>query len=79
MKTTDYIPVTCTEYSRYELAVMHHRKLRLIWAENDIIHCKIVTPVDLLTRNSEEFLIYLDLAGKKTQIRLDKIIRTQLA
>lgn len=79
MKTTDYIPIPCTEYSRYELAVLHRQTLRLVWTDNDILHCEMVTAVDLLTWDSEEFLICLNFADEKTQIRLDKIKRIQLA
>jgi hypothetical protein len=37
------------------------------------IHIESVTPVDLLTRNHEEFMVVSDKHGMEHEIRLDRI------
>ena len=69
---TDYIPIPCSQYDRYEVAIMHHRRLRLTWHADNIVYRRIVDPIDLQTRNGEEFLICH--RGDETfSIRLDQI------
>jgi transcriptional antiterminator Rof (Rho-off) len=69
---TDYIPIPCSQYDRYEVAIMHHRRLRLMWHADNVVYRRIVKPIDLQTRNSEEFLICRK--GVETfSIRLDQI------
>ena len=71
---TDYIPIDCAVHSGYELAIMHHQRLRLTWRDDDgIIHIKLVTPTDLRTLNHEEFLDVTDALGDSYSIRLDRI------
>jgi transcriptional antiterminator Rof (Rho-off) len=73
---TDYTPIPCSQYDRYEVAVMHRRRLRLTWHADNIIYRRIVEPIDLQTRHGEEFLICRK--GTKTfSIRLDQIRKAQ--
>lgn len=73
---TDYRPIDCGLYSRYELAILRRRLLRLTWTEPDgITHIENVRPLDLKTRSSEEFLVAEDSNGRPLEIRLDHISR----
>jgi Rho-binding antiterminator len=72
---TDYTPVDCGLHSEYELAIMHRDKLTLTWCEADGKTCSdTITPTDLRTRNSEEFLVVSDSGGMELEIRLDRIL-----
>ncbi len=69
---TDYIPIPCSQYDRYEVAIMHRRRLRLTWHSDNVVYRRTVEPIDLRTRDSEEFLICRK--GAETfSIRLDQI------
>lgn len=69
---TDYIPIPCSQYDRYEVAIMHSRGLRLIWHADNVVYRRIVEPIDLQTRSGEEFLICRK-SGETFSIRLDQI------
>jgi len=72
---TDYIPVDCSLHSEYELAIMHRDKLKLSWRDANGETCiATITPVDLRTRNSEEFLAVSGADGTELEIRLDRIL-----
>ena len=71
---TDYSPVDCGLHSEYELAIMHHDRLKLGWRDAaGAIHSETVIPVDLRTRNSEEFMVVSVSNGTQLEIRLDRI------
>ena len=71
---SDYQPIACDLYSRYELAVMHRTKLTLCWRGNDgLAHLETLLPEDLETRNGEEFLVARTGAGAQLRLRLDRI------
>ncbi|HAJ92405.1 MAG TPA: transcriptional antiterminator, Rof [Gammaproteobacteria bacterium] len=71
---TDYIPVDCGLHSEYELAIMHQDKLELGWRDADgKVHIEMVFPLDLRTRNSEEFMVIAGADGTELEIRLDHI------
>lgn len=71
---TDYQPIACGLYSRYELAVMHRTPLTLCWRGADgLSHLETLLPEDLVTRNGEEFLVLRNGAGKQFRVRLDHI------
>jgi Rho-binding antiterminator len=73
---TDYIPVDCGLHSEYELAVMHRDRRRLSWRGSDSsVHTGTLTPVDMCTRDSEEFMVLRDTDGAVLEIRLDRILR----
>jgi Rho-binding antiterminator len=71
---SDYTPVDCGLHSEYELAIMHHRRLRLTWEDIDgQMHLEIVTPTDLLVRQHEEFLVVRIQSQQILELRLDRI------
>lgn len=71
---TDYTPVDCGLHSEYELAIMHHDKPKLGWRDTaGAIHIETVIPVDLRTRNCEEFMVVSGPDGTRFEIRLDRI------
>jgi len=74
MKPTDYKPIDCGLHSEYELLIMQHRNCTLAWKDAaGSAHIQLVTPTDLYTRNSEEFMVVTDTAGVTHAIRLDRI------
>lgn len=76
----NYTPIDCGVYSEYELAIMHRRRLRLHWQdENGIDHVESVMPQDLLTRDKCEYLIAERQDGSTLQLRLDHILRAAVA
>jgi len=75
----DYVSISCATYSEYELAILHQQKLRLIWHEGNVIHDRVILPLDMQTRNHEEFLIGRDETGTAVTIRLDHIRKKQPA
>lgn len=73
---TDYRPVACEIYAELELAILRHKRLRLVWRDCDgTHHVATLRPKDLLTRQHEEFLISEDSEANLVEIRLDRIVR----
>ena len=71
-----YTPIECGLHSEYELAIMHKSKLQLRWLDAmGVEHSETIEPVDLCSRNKEEFLKILTTDNKVLEIRLDKIIQ----
>jgi Rho-binding antiterminator len=71
---TDYTPVDCGLHSEYELAILHQDKLELSWREADgKARIETIIPLDLRTRNNEEFLLVSGADGTELEIRLDRI------
>ena len=68
-----YLPVSCELHSQYELAIMQGLALKLVWQDGQQTHISTVTPLDLQTRQGQEFLIARDQQGQLLQIRLDYI------
>lgn len=78
MKSTDYQPVHCGLHSEYELLVLQRRSCRLDWSDAaGTMRSLIVTPTDLYTRNSAEFMSVTDRLGEVHEIRLDRIRRCE--
>lgn len=76
---TDYTPIDCDLHSAYELAIMRRSRLRLYWySHENRERTGILQPVDLVTRNHEEFLLAEDRRGKSFEIRLDRVISSQV-
>ena len=76
---TIYHPIPSSEYSRYELAIIHDEKLRLCWQGDDnILHLIILFPHDLQTQNKAEYLLAHNLSGDQFSIRLDYICRYEV-
>lgn len=67
-----YTPIPCDRYSELELAILKRQRLRLRWAEDNVIHEDSVLPLDLQTRAGQEFLTCR--RGDDTlELRLDQI------
>ena len=72
---TDYTPIDCGLHSEYELAIMRRKSLRLAWSDaRGTVHIGIYRPLDLHTRDGEEFMVVADADGTQSQIRLDYIM-----
>jgi Rho-binding antiterminator len=75
---TDYRPINCAQYSEYELAIMHRERLRISWQEpGGQPRIDVVTPIDLVTRNHEEFLVIRGGEGQRLHLRLDYIRKSE--
>jgi Rho-binding antiterminator len=75
---TDYRPIPCAAYDRYERAIMHRERLILAWtAEDGGSRIGRVEPVDLRTRAGAEFLLVRWADGHQEDIRLDRILRCE--
>ena len=72
---TNYKPIACQAYERYEMAILQHKKLRLVWHEDNVVYDRIVTPLNLETRRGEEFLVFATPDGDTRYARLDQISR----
>ncbi len=70
----DYTPISCAVHSEYELAILHKQQLHLTWLDADNQQqTAYVIPVDIRTREHQEFLV-ADLPDKtRLEIRLDRI------
>lgn len=77
--TDVYAPIPCALYSEYELAILHRKPLRLRWREDNVIHARVVLPLDLETRHHQEFLLGRAERGERLRIRLDRIIMMEPA
>lgn len=72
---TDYTPIDCGLHSEYELAIMRRQSLRLAWRDTqDTVHIGLYRPLDLCTRQGEEFMVVTDADGNESHIRLDYIM-----
>lgn len=71
---TDYTPIDCALYSDYEHAIIHRQRLRVCWQEpGGQPRIEVCTPLDLLTRDHEEFLVIDTGSGQHQELRLDFI------
>ncbi len=79
MTNNTYTPISCDLHSQYELAIMHKNTLLLQWQdESGQQHEEKLTPLDVITRNSAEYLKVLDREGKENLIRLDRIHKMRI-
>jgi len=75
-----YKPIACDLHSEYELAVMHRVNLRLAWRDqHGQRHIGQLLPLDLRTRNRTEYLVAQTHDGRHHDIRLDRIISTNVS
>jgi Rho-binding antiterminator len=71
----DYIPIACELYSRYELAVLRGKALRVRWrGARGVDHVETLCPTDLRTRRHAEFMIARNQIGQRRVLRLDRIV-----
>lgn len=73
MHDKPYQPIACVNYELFEVAILRKRPLHLIWSEDNVIYDQTITPVNLETRQGEEFLILRDAQGESHRVRLDRI------
>lgn len=66
----DYAPIACGLYDQYELACIHHQRVRLILNDNTKISGYAIT---LETRADKIEYLILKVNEKKLSIRLDTI------
>ncbi|MFA7096950.1 MAG: transcriptional antiterminator, Rof [Gammaproteobacteria bacterium] len=72
---SDYKPIPCSVYDRYEIAILHHTPLRTSWRDpTGVTHIETLQPLDLITRGGEEFLRARKADGQTIQLRLDYIL-----
>lgn len=77
---TDYTPIDCGLHSEYELAIMQQRKLRVSWTDpGGQAHVETLRPLDLITRQHEEFMVAETANQQRIELRLDYIIRAETA
>jgi Rho-binding antiterminator len=75
-----YTPIDCGVYSEYELAIMHRRRLRLHWLDEEGgDHIESVMPQDLRTEEKREYLIAEREDGSPLKLRLDRIQKAAVA
>jgi len=76
-----YQPISCSEYDRYEIAIMRNQLLLLEWLDNSgVKYHQKVKPVDLKIINGSECLIAeLETVNEVliVEIRLDKILQVK--
>ena len=76
---TDYTPIDCDLHSEYELRILQQRPLCVRWRDPDgQHHIETLQPLDLVTRNREEFLVAENRQGQQLEIRLDYIATTEV-
>lgn len=76
---TDYTPISCDVYSELEVAILHKTRLRLAWREGNVCHTHVVMPLDLETREHQEFLHCRLETGDRVTVRLDRITHVERA
>lgn len=72
---SDYQPISCARYDQYEIAIMHRRRMHLVWDDDNVIYDQVITPLDLRTAHGQEFLILRLDSGETCEVRLDRIRR----
>lgn len=72
--TSDYTPIDCDLYERYELAIMHRETLFIRWRDAaGLTHLEQLVPTDLRAHAGEEFLHARTVAGENRVLRLDAV------
>ncbi len=75
---SDYQPISCANYDRFEIAILHKQCMRITWFdEQAMVRVAVLRPCDLQTRGGEEFLLTDTLSGQRIELRLDKIVRAE--
>ena len=71
---SDYKQVSCEAHSLYEVAVMRRTPVVVRWQEDSEIREARLMPLDVETKNREEFLLARDVNERSLRIRLDRIL-----
>lgn len=76
---SDYKPIDCGLYSRYELAILRRQRLLLGWRDaKSMVHLEVVQPRDLETSRGAEYLLAEAGDGRKLRLRLDHISQCRI-
>lgn len=75
---TDYQPIACASYDQYEIAITRRRTMHLVWEDGNVVHDRIVTPLDLRIARGEEYLVMRLPEGDTLDVRLDHIRRAEI-
>ena len=77
---SDYTPISCEAYARYEAWILREQRLRLAWRDDaGDTHLETARPLDLQTKNHAEYLIVERTGGQRSALRLDRIARAEEA
>ena len=69
---SDYKPVDCGFHSELEVAIMHGSTLKVRYHQpNQPAQELLIKPIDLQTRQHEEYLIFENQQGNRNELRLD--------
>ena len=78
LKANIYQPVSCELHSQYELIIMRGQQVQLNYLdESGATISANVLPVDIQTRNGEEFLV-IKKEDVEMTIRLDHILKMRI-
>lgn len=70
----EYIPVSCSIYAQYEMAILRGQALRIAWTGRQRqSRLETLYPVNLRTRWHSEFMIAHNRLGHQRVLRLDRI------
>lgn len=73
-----YEPISCAQYSRYEVAILRRRLLRVWWlGRRRQPRLETLRPLDLRTRKGAEYMIARDRYDALRVLRLDRIRRAE--
>ena len=72
--TKNYKPISCALYNFYEVSILNRKSLRIVWkSARGLDRIETLTPIDLRTRNSAEYMIARNQIGQCRVLRLDRI------
>jgi len=72
---SDYWPIPCASYDQYEIAILHRRRMHLVWEDGNVVYDQVVIPLNLRTTEGQEFLLLKQENGDTREVRLDHIRR----
>jgi Rho-binding antiterminator len=79
-RMSDYTPISCELYARYEHWIVRRRTIRIAWREIEPrlqTHVESLRPIDLQTRRHVEYLVARRPTGECLELRLDFIMRAE--
>lgn len=77
---SDYTPISCELYARYEHWIVRRRTIRIAWREIEPrpqTYLESLRPIDLQTRRHVEYLVARRLSGERLELRLDCIVKAE--
>ena len=74
----DYSPIPCDRYSEFEVAILHHDRMRVRWLDAEgHDHLEALHPTDLETHDGKEYMYATTDDGERRCIRLDRVRTTE--